>query len=89
MEATANNYFTYKYPANFTLNGDFIEDFAHLSVMSTLLALKYKMNIVSIILRSLYMELRNGKGDQHPPVEGKKEALEDGREIITRLTTYQ
>lgn len=89
MGATANNYFTYKYPANFTLNGDFIENFAHLSAMSTLLALKYKMNIVSIVLRSSYMELRNGKGDQHPPVEGKKEALEDGREIITRLTTYQ
>lgn len=45
MEATANNYFTYKYPANFTLNGDFIENFAHPSAMSTLLTLKYKMNM--------------------------------------------
>lgn len=45
MEVTANNYFTYKYPANFTLNGDFIENFAHPSAMSTLLTLKYKMNM--------------------------------------------
>ena len=47
MEATANNYFTYKYPTGFALSGGFIKGFAHLGVMQALLEHGIRPDVLS------------------------------------------
>ena len=47
MEATANNYFTYKYPTGFALSGGFIKGFAHLGVMQALLEHDIRPDVLS------------------------------------------
>lgn len=47
MEATANKYFTNKYPIGFALSGGFIKGFAHLGVMQALLEHDIKPDILS------------------------------------------